>query len=268
MRCHTLVWHQSLPTWVTGTAWDNATLIAIMTNHISNVVTHFRGKCYAWDVINEALYTDGTLRGSNNHSSTEATSLWYTTIGPAYIPIAFKAAQAADRYTRLYYNDYDIEIPSRQSKKIAGVVGIVNLLRAYGAPIHGIGLQGHFTAATIPSTEELVDALNTYTALGLEVAFTELDVKSPVSAPNRTGEAMGYANAVAACLAVDGCKGWTVWGFTEKYSWLTTSTPPYEGDLFNASGVKTPAYGAVLGELPVKPAGSGWNWMNWMSVGY
>lgn len=250
MRCHNLVWHQSLPSWVTGTSWDNATLIATMKNHISNVVTHFRGKCYAWDVVNEALYTDGTYRGSSNRTS-EATSIWYTTIGPAYIPIAFATAHAADPLARLYYNDYNIEIPRTQSPKINGVVSIVNLVREYYAPIHGIGLQGHFTASNLPSVNDLVSALTTYTSLGLEVAFTELDVKSPVLNPNRTGEAIGYANAVQACLQIRECRGWTVWGFSEKYSWLTSSSPPYEGNLFDASGVKTSSYYSVLNALPL-----------------
>lgn len=268
MRCHNLVWHQSLPAWVTGTAWDNATLIAIMTNHITNVVTHFRGKCYAWDVVNEALYTDGTLRGSSNRT-TEATSLWYTTIGPAYIPIAYRAAHAADPFARLYYSDFDAEILSRQAPKINGVVNnIVGLLRAYGAPIHGIGVQGHLTAATVPTAADLAAAMRVYTALGLEVAFTELDVRSSTTAPNRTAEAIGYANVVAACLAVVGCRGWTVWGFTEKYSWLTTSVPPYEGDLFNSTGSPMLAYEAAVAGLPMRLAGSGWNWVDWMSTGY
>lgn len=249
MRCHNLVWHQSLPSWVTSTQWNNATLLEIMINHITNVVTHFRGKCYAWDVVNEALYTDGTYRGSSNRTA-EATSIWYSTIGPAYIPIAFKTAHAADPLARLYYNDYDIEIPSKQIQKINGVINIVNLIRAYCAPIHGIGLQAHFTASSMPNITGLVSGLTTFANLGLDVAYTELDVKSPIASPNRTGEALGYATAVQACFQVPRCRGVTVWGFTEKYSWLKSFVPPYEGDLFDSSGNKTLAYNSVLNALP------------------
>lgn len=259
MRCHNLVWHQSLPSWVTSTRWDNATLLAIMVNHIANVVSHFRGKCYAWDVVNEALYTDGTFRGSSNRT-TEATSIWYTTIGPAYIPIAFSITHAVDPLAKLYYNDYNIESLATQAPKINGVINMVKLIRAYRVPIHGIGLQAHFAASNLPDVSDLVSALTSFTSMGLEVAYTELDVKSPKANPDRAGEALGYSNAVQACLQVPQCKGWTVWGFTEKYSWLGSFVPPYEGDLFDTSGFKTPSYYAALNTLPTCWS---WPWIDW-----
>jgi len=93
MRCHALVWHSQVPSWVTNGKFDNATLISIMKNHIANVVGHYKGKCYAWDVVNEALNEDGTYRNSG--------SVWGSTIGPAFIPIAFAAAAAADPAAKL-----------------------------------------------------------------------------------------------------------------------------------------------------------------------
>lgn len=254
MRCHSLVWHQSLPPWVTYTKWTNSTLLVVMKNHITNVVRHFRGKCYAWDVVNEALYTDGSYRGSYD-SSTEESSLWYTTIGPAYIPIAFATASAADPSAKLYYNDYNIEVPATQGDKIQGVHNLVAMLKEYNAPIHGIGLEGHFSALKIPSVDDLISGLQNLSSLGLEVAYTELDVQSPVSVPNRTGEAIGYTNAVAACLQVASCVGWTVWGFTEKYSWLNMRRPPAEGDLWDEVGVQNLAYDYALTSLPTC-----WGW--------
>lgn len=253
MRCHTLVWHQSLPTWVTSGQWNQTALLNIMTNHIRNVVTHFKGRCYAWDVVNEALYADGTYRGSSNRTA-EATSIWYSTIGPSYIPIAFSTAHEYDPSARLYYNDYNIEIASTQSPKIKGVVNIINLIKAWGAPIHGIGMQAHFTAATMPNVTDLVSALDIYTGAGIqEVAYTELDVKSPAASPNRTAEALGYAKAVQACLSVRQCVGVTVWGFSEKYSWLGSMVPPCVGDLFDAAGHKNPEYYAALNAFPPRP---------------
>ncbi|PSR97663.1 glycoside hydrolase superfamily [Coniella lustricola] len=254
MRCHSLVWHQSLPSWVTSAKWTNATLLAVMKNHITNVVKHFQGKCYAWDVVNEALYTDGSYRGSYQ-SSTEESSLWYETIGEAYIPIAFATASAADPSAKLYYNDYDIEVPDTQGDKIQGVHNLVAMLSEYQAPIHGIGLEGHFNASKMPSVEDLISGLQNFSSLGLEVAYTELDVQSPTSDPDRTGEAMGYANAVTACLRSANCVGWTVWGFTEKYSWLTNCDPSAEGDLWDDDGIQNLAYDYALTSLPTC-----WGW--------
>lgn len=97
LRCHTLVWHNQLPSWVSNGGFDNATLISILRNHITKEVTHYKGKCYAWDVVNEAISDDSGAPLRND--------VFLSTIGPAYIPIAFAAAAAADPDAKLYYND-------------------------------------------------------------------------------------------------------------------------------------------------------------------
>jgi endo-1,4-beta-xylanase len=97
LRCHTLVWYNQLPSWVTNGGFDNATLIEILENHITEEVTHYKGKCYAWDVVNEAISDDSGAPLRNN--------VFLETIGEAYIPIAFAAAAAADPEAKLYYND-------------------------------------------------------------------------------------------------------------------------------------------------------------------
>lgn len=237
MRCHNLVWYQSLPTWITSGNFDNATLINIMVNHITNVVTHYKGKCYAWDVVNEAIYADGTYRGQTSASS----SIWYKTIGPAYIPIAFAAAAAADPAAKMYYNDYSIEAPST---KATAVVNLVKMIQSYGARIDGVGLQAHFSAGA-PSQAHLVSALQAFTDLGVEVAYTELDVSTPSAAPNFAQQATDYATVVGACQQVSRCVGVTVWGFTDKYTWIVGSLP----DLWNTTLGKKPAYYSTLAQL-------------------
>jgi endo-1,4-beta-xylanase len=82
IRCHNLVWHSQLPAWVTDGKFDNATLISIMENHIKHLAGRYKNDCNQWDVVNEALNEDGTYRQS----------VWYTTIGEAYLPIAFRFA--------------------------------------------------------------------------------------------------------------------------------------------------------------------------------
>jgi endo-1,4-beta-xylanase len=97
LRCHTLVWYNQLPSWVKNGGFDNATLIEILENHITEEVTHYKGKCYAWDVVNEAISDDSGAPLRDN--------VFLSTIGEAYIPIAFAAAAAADPEAKLYYND-------------------------------------------------------------------------------------------------------------------------------------------------------------------
>src|SRR5262245_40599198 len=99
MRGHTLVWHQQLATWLTSGSWTQAEARALMIDHITNVVSHFRGHIVAWDVVNEALNDDGTRRAT----------FWSLNVGSDYIDDAFRAARAADPQALLFYNDYNIE---------------------------------------------------------------------------------------------------------------------------------------------------------------
>ena len=99
MRCHNLIWHQNFPTWVTDGNLDNSTIISIIQNHIPNIFTHFKAKCFAWDVVNEAFKRTG---GSMDASE----AVWYSEVGPAFIPIAFATAAAADPFAKLHYNNY------------------------------------------------------------------------------------------------------------------------------------------------------------------
>lgn len=243
MRCHNLVWYQSLPTWVTDGNFNNATLIQIMVNHITNVVTHFKGKCYAWDVVNEAIYADGTFRGETSASY----SVWYETIGPAYIPIAFAAAAAADPAAKMYYNDYSIEAPGT---KATGALNLVKMVQAHGARIDGVGLQAHFATGYTPSQAHLVSSLKAFAALGVEVAYTELDISTPIASPNYAQQEKDYVTVVGACQQVPQCVGISVWGFTDKYTWIAGSYP----DLWNVSLQKKPVYYTTLAQLGPVPA--------------
>lgn len=170
LRCHNLVWYSQLPSWISSTTWTNETLTEAMTTHITNEVTHYKGQCYAWDVVNEALSDSGGYRDSP----------FYTTIGEYYIPIAFAAAAAADPAAKLYYNDYNIEYTGT---KLTEALAIVDLIQGAGVQIDGVGLQAHFIVGSTNTADEYADVLSQFTAKGVEVAYTELDIRHSTLPP-------------------------------------------------------------------------------------
>jgi endo-1,4-beta-xylanase len=94
LRCHNLVWHSQLAPWVENTTWSKENMTAMLREHILKEAGHWKGQCYAWDVLNEALNDNGTYRET----------VFYNTLGPDYIPFIFKVAAEADPHAKLYYN--------------------------------------------------------------------------------------------------------------------------------------------------------------------
>ncbi|KAI6641452.1 hypothetical protein MCOR08_001161 [Pyricularia oryzae] len=236
VRCHTLVWHNQLPQFVSSGNWDRDSLTRVIESHISNVAGHYKGKCYAWDVVNEALNDDGTFRDS----------VFNRVLGPDWIPIAFKAAAAADPMAKLYYNDFNIEQPGNKQQ---AALRIVDLVRGCGATIHGVGFQGHFTVGQTGSKESLASVLNSFAAKDLDVAYTEIDIRHaslPADAQAQQRQADDYAAVVGACLWVQRCVGITVWGASDAHSWVP-STFPGAGDatLLDRNMNPKPAYNRV-----------------------
>jgi len=250
LRCHALVWHNQLAPWVANTTWTPETLKAAITRHVSNVAGHWKGQCYAWDVVNEALEEDGTYRQS----------LFYKTLGTEYIVHAFREAAKADPDAKLYYNDYGIEKPG---VKADGAVKLLRMLKDAGVKVDGLGLQSHFHAETHPSVEQLTSTMREYEKLVDEIAVTELDVRIqlPVNATNLEQQSQGYANVscpttvssallcsnmrsvhkaydtcgkvATACMEVKKCIGITIWDFCKSRG----STSRY---LFHSSHCSSP----------------------------
>ncbi|KAE8367534.1 glycoside hydrolase [Aspergillus caelatus] len=183
VRCHNLVWHNGLPGWLTSGSWDRPTLLVIMENHIKNVVRYFRGRCYTWDVVNEAFNDDESYRETT----------WYNIIGAEYIPIAYQLTAKYDPAARLYYNDYGIE---SVNKKSIAAANLIKELLGQGVRVDGVGLQAHFPAIQLPDYESQMASLQQFTNLGVEVAYSELDV---------------YFDTLRACLDTPRCVGITVW---------------------------------------------------------
>jgi endo-1,4-beta-xylanase len=157
---HTLIWHSQLSPFVKNIQSSDS-LLLFMTNHINTVAGRYAGKINSWDVVNEALNEDGTLRNS----------IFLEKLGEDYIRKAFELAAKAAPRAELYYNDYNIEQP----KKRAGVIALVKKLKAAGTRIDGIGIQGHWSIKG-PSLEDIENSILEYAALGLKVSFTELDI--------------------------------------------------------------------------------------------
>lgn len=173
VRGHSLVWHRQLPPWLTENAWTRKELIKILRKHIKAVVGHYRGRIVAWDVVNEAVAEDGSLRDT----------FWLRGIGPDYIEMAFRWAHEADPKAMLFYNDYGGEGTGSKSDAI---YTLVSRLVQRGVPIHGLGLQMHVSTDRNPSPKEIAANMARMDRLGLEVHITELDVR--LKAPATKGK--------------------------------------------------------------------------------
>lgn len=157
---HTLVWHSQMPRFV-GKIKSADSLKLFMTDHINTVAGRYAGKINSWDVVNEAIEDDGTFRKS----------IFYNLLGEDFIKTAFDLAAKADPKAELYYNDYNNEQPAKRKATIE----MIKKLKASGTKIDGVGIQGHWSINSL-NTKNIEDAIIEYAALGLKVAFTELDL--------------------------------------------------------------------------------------------
>ncbi|MCG6494722.1 non-reducing end alpha-L-arabinofuranosidase family hydrolase [Kitasatospora sp. A2-31] len=224
MRGHTLVWHSQLPGWVRSIG-DANTLRGVMNNHITQEMTQYKGRIYAWDVVNEA-FADG---GSGQHRS----SVFQDVLGNGFIEEAFRTARTADPSAKLCYNDYNLE--NWNDAKTQGVYAMVKDFKSRGVPIDCVGFQSHFGAGGPPASFRTT--LSNFAALGVDVQLTELDIAQ--------ASAGAYDNAVKDCLAVARCTGITVWGIRDSDSWRTGENAL----LFDNNGNRKPAYTTVLATL-------------------
>jgi endo-1,4-beta-xylanase len=163
---HVLVWHQQTPDWVFegagGKPASREQLLARMERHIDTVVRRYRGRVQCWEVVNEALNDDGSLRRTP----------WLEIIGEDYIRRAFEYAQRADPEACLYYNDYNLYKPAKRD----GAIRLAKGLLEQGIPVSGIGLQGHYGLGHPENLQDFADTLAAVGALGLEAYITEFDL--------------------------------------------------------------------------------------------
>jgi endo-1,4-beta-xylanase len=254
VRADHLVWHQSLPTWLTNGKFSADQLNEIMHDHISKVAGHFAGKVYSWEVVNEAVDDSGTkLRDSiwNNQPGIGLT-------GIAWIEQAFRWAHEADPNALLFYNDYSSEDTGTKSTYI---YNMVKQMLADGVPIHGVGLQMHLTNnLNYPSATGLAANIKRLTDLGLLVVITEMDVRLPVdsngvaSASNLAIQAQLYNRVASTCLQFPGCVAIQTWGISDKHSWIPGTFPGTGAGLpFDVNYQPKDAYNSLLSPMTTTP---------------
>jgi endo-1,4-beta-xylanase len=249
MRGHTLVWHSQVAKWVEDANFTTSQLSAILQDHITQVMKHYAGKVFAWDVVNEAIADDGSgLRDS----------VWYNQpgiglAGTGYVEQAFRWARAADPKALLFYNEYDAEFPG---PKVERVYSMLKDFRARGVPVDGIGLQLHLKTLNAQQVSDMAAIFKRFADLGLEIHITELDVRLPFTAhasvrsADLAAQAVTYGEVARVCVTTPQCKAIQLWGFTDKYSWIPRFFPGYGAALiFDASYAKKPAYTALLEAL-------------------
>ncbi|RGA04240.1 1,4-beta-xylanase [Microbispora triticiradicis] len=226
VRGHTLAWYAQQPGWMQQLS--GSSLRQAMIDHINGVMAHYKGKIYAWDVVNEA-FADGNS-GGRRDSNLQRT-------GNDWIEVAFRTARNADPAAKLCYNDYNIE--NWTWAKTQGVYNMVKDFKQRGVPIDCVGFQSHFNSGS-PYNSNFRTTLQNFAALGVDVQITELDIQgaSPTT----------YAAVTNDCLAVPRCNGITTWGVRDQDSWRSGDTP-----LLFSGNNKKPAYDAVLNALNSGP---------------
>jgi endo-1,4-beta-xylanase len=220
VRGHNLCWHAQLPTWFNSyVTTENAK--QVLVDHITTVAGHFKGKLHSWDVVNEAVNTpDGRPDGLRNGP-------WLKLLGPDFIPIAFRAARAADPDVLLTYNDYGIETDSDGDvKKRAAILELVRGMKANKVPIDAVGIQSHIHAGwSTADGKGLREWMRTLRGMGLKLFVTELDINDDTVKTDDPAEidaavAQTYREFLDVMMGEPALAAVITWGVTDAHTWL------------------------------------------------
>lgn len=214
VRGHTLLWHSQNPPWLEQGNFTPDELREILRDHILTVVGRYKGQVQQWDVANEIFDGSGNFRTQEN--------IWLRELGPDIIADAFRWAHEADPDALLFFNDFGVEGINAKS---TAYYELTQELLADGVPVHGFSAQAHLSIQ-FGFPGDLEANLQRFDDLGVATALTEVDVRMvlpPDGVPTDAQlarQADDYRRALQACLNVDGCRSFTIWGFTDKYSWV------------------------------------------------
>ncbi|KAL6625758.1 glycoside hydrolase [Neocallimastix californiae] len=227
-RGHCLVWHSYQPQWFQDLKGED--LRKAIVEHITKVLTHYKGKIDTWDVVNEAIDDDdqGGWTLANNFINNEV---------PDLIELAFKTAREVDPSVKLFYNDF---------KRIKSVYTFVKDMKERGVPIDGVGWQYHVNIARYHKYEDVLDIMKKFGEIGVEVQITEMDVNGITEANDQDFEleAKIYEEALRACLNSGNCTGFLVWGVGDTDSWINGYPL-----LFDKNYAPKPAYYSLINVL-------------------
>lgn len=262
---HTLVWHAQTPDWFFRDG-DKATVTQRLKDHIFTLVGRYKDTIQSWDVVNEAIHDGGNAETATTEGLRN--SKWMQSLGPEYLTLAFKFAHEADPNATLYYNDYNIE----SGPKHASSMVLLKRLLKDEAPIHAVGIQGHWRSGSVPF-EDIDKAITDYASLGLKVSITELDVtirgasggqlgfgrprsrpSTPASAEDLKQQATDYVKLFTIFEKhKDVIERVTFWGLHDRRTWRVGQHPL----ILDANGRPKPAYAAIVepvSQLPKQDA--------------
>jgi len=234
VRGHTLVWHQQTPGWFYPWEYTDDQLRELLRDHIHTVAGRYREKVDVWDVVNEGVADDGTMRETP----------WYDAMGEEYLDLAFQWANEVAPDADLFYNDYAIDDINEKSD---AVYDLLERLLDRGVPIDGVGLQMHaFRAQEYVDPADVGENIRRFKDLGLDVHVTEMDVaydRENVPEDHLEHQAQYYRDIMEACLE-NGCDTVVTWGVHDAGSWLRDYDQTITDDplLFDEHFDPKPAY--------------------------
>lgn len=263
VRGHCLCWHNQTPRWLftdsssgTPATVTKEVLLQRLKDHITTVVTRYKGTIYAWDVVNEVI--------SDKPEEYFRNSQWYQICGEEFVAKAFEYAHAADPDALLFYNDYNEINPVKRDK----IYKLVKSLKDAGVPIHGVGLQGHWSIYE-PSEGQLDSTISKFADLGLKVQVTELDISvypkehsrrerkpEDANASYTSGQEQKQAEMYKSCFKIfrkykNVLSGVTFWNISDRTSWLDNFPVPGRKDY------------PLLFDKDMKPKKAFWEVVKW-----
>ena len=254
VRGHALAWHSQVPGWVSNYSGQKDKLLAVLKNHIENVVGHWKGKIAEWDVVNEAVNDD------NNHGWRSNGSVWFEGIGAEFLDSAFVWAHAADPDAELCYNDYAIEWGLGNGSKAGFVLEQVKRWKENGIPITCVGTQTHIEISHETTPQNVRAFAKELAKLDIKLNITELDIGFPKGSAGQLGqsdyEKQGhlYRQFMDVFLEEPNMGEFVIWGLTDAHSWLDNSQGKTEGLLWDKQYKAKPAFDSVMASLKAHPA--------------